>query len=433
MSLPNATAAVSMPANPVVRWDHADLIRRVVDVLDLALRMVRSMADTTAAPVPATRDVSVAGRMREKAVSDTAMLLLCVEPLSTLDDRIRDRFETLAVLLLPHARHDDVLAGMCLDPATARDRSIGHIILSRLGFPDPRVDALLSRSLAMGPNFGPERLPHRLLEQAWLARLWSAVEPPTRRDADLVADSMLGRPIDALGATRHDICSFTRAVMYASDVGRQRIAGLRSPAAIAADADAALALTLDSNDFDLTAEVLMTWPMLGLTWTPAATFAFSIVANLQDTLGFLPGAALGETRYRPFAGDDRARIALETSYHSTYVMGALCAAALAPGREPPAIVRPARYARGATAAVMALIGDDDSSPCWVEPLVALGPDRRDALASLLLTIVLRRARTRGNVKLVQQALEVALAFDLIDGPAPSQAAALLRRVQTMGA
>ncbi len=82
---------------------------------------------------------------------------------------------------------------------------------------------------------------------------------------------------------------------------------------------------------------------------------------------------------------------------------------------------------------MALIGDDGSSPCWVEPLVALAPDQRDALASLLLTIVLRRARTRGNVKLVQQALEVALAFDLIDGPAPSQAAALLRRVQTMGA
>jgi len=177
-----------MPANPVVRWDHADLIRRVVDVLDLALRMVRSMADTTAAPVPATRDLSVAGRMREKAVSDTAMLLLCVEPLSTLDDRIRDRFETLAVLLLPHARHDDVLAGMCLDPATARDRSIGHIILSRLGFPDPRVDALLSRSLAMGPNFGPERLPHRVLEQAWLV----AARPRARESGPMVVLRVLG-------------------------------------------------------------------------------------------------------------------------------------------------------------------------------------------------------------------------------------------------
>jgi hypothetical protein len=431
MSATHTTAAVPMPANPVVRWSHADLTRRVVDVLDLALEMVHSLADTASAPAAATREQGVAGIMREKVVSETAMLLLCVEPLCGQDERIRERFEAIGTLLAPLARCDDVLAGICLDPALARDHAVGHIILSRLGLPDPRVDGLLSRSLAMGPNFGPERLPHRLLEQAWLARLWNTVEPPTRRDADLVADSMLGRPMDALGSTRLDIYAFTHAMMYASDLGRREVVGLRSAAAVVADADAALAFSLDTNDFDLTAEVLMTWPMLGLEWTPAATFAFGILADLQDALGFLPGAALGETRYRPFVAGDRSRIALATSYHTTYVMGFLCAAALAPGREPPAAVRPARHARGATAAVLALMSQEISTPCWMRPLTELPFAQQDAVAQLLLGIILRRARTRGNVKLVQQALQVALAFDLIDGPAPSQAAALLRRTRAM--
>jgi hypothetical protein len=336
-------------------------------------------------------------------------------------------------LLAPLARHDDVIAGICLDPAHARDHAIGHIILSRLGYPDPTVDALLSRSLAMGPNFGPERLPHRLLEQSWLARLWAVVEPPTRRDCDLVADSMLGRPMDALGSTRLDISALTHAVMYASDLGRRDIVGLRSPASIVADADAALAYSLDANDFDLTAEVLMMGPMLGLAWSPAATFAFSILADLQDALGFLPGLVSGETRYQPSTQGDPSRIALATSCHTTYAMGFLCAAALTPGREPPGAVRPARHSRGATAALLALIGGEGPAPCWVTPLKALAADQQDAVAQLLLGIVLRRARARGNVKLVRQALEVALAFDLIDGPAPSQAAALLRRTQSVGA
>ena len=439
MSVTNTRAAVFMPANPATRWDHSDLVRRVVDVLDLAHRMVQSIAETSSAPltatvsatVSATRDVAVAGLMREKVVSETAMLLLCVEPLCRHDERIAERFETIGALLAPLARHDDVIAGICLDPAHARDHSIGHIILSHLGYPDPRVDALLSRTLAMGPNFGPERPPHRVLEQSWLARLWDVVEPPTRRDADLVADSMLGRPMDALGSTRQDIYAFTHAVMYASDLGKREIVGLRSPAAIVADADAALAHSLDANDFDLTAEVLMTWPMLGLAWSPAATFAFGILADLQDALGFLPGLVPSETRYLPSAVHDPSRIALTTSYHSTYVMGFLCAAALAPGREPPATVSPARHSRGVAAALLSLIGSEMRAPCWVAPLRALSASQQDAVAQLLLNILLRRARGRGNVKLVRDALEVALAFDLIDGPAPSQAAALLRRTESV--
>jgi len=142
MTVINTRMAARTSANPVTRWDHADLVQRVVDVLDLALRMVRSVAEPSSSRLAATPDLAV-GLLREKVVSETALLLLCVEPRCGHDVRIRERFETLGALLAPLARHDDVMAAICLDPAQARDHAIGHIILSHLGYPDPRVDALL--------------------------------------------------------------------------------------------------------------------------------------------------------------------------------------------------------------------------------------------------------------------------------------------------
>lgn len=237
--------------------------------------------------------------------------------------------------------------------------------------------------------------------------------------------------MDALGSARLDIYAFTHAVMYASDLGGRRITLPRRSAAIAADADAALAYSLDSNDFDLAAEVLLTWPMLGLAWRPAAIFAFRVLASVEDSIGFLPGLTFDRSRYQALSGDERSRFVLATSYHPAYIMGFLCAVALRHGRCPPAAVPPARRSRGAGAAILRLVNTDGPKPCWREPFCALAPRQQDSVAPLVLATVLRRARTAGNLALVREALEVALAHDLIDGPAPTQAAALLRRGQAL--
>jgi len=404
------------------------LIRRVINALDVARRMVRAIDERASFDAAnGSRTESADGLLRGKVVAETAMFLLCLQPILNLDERIRERVEVLANLLIPLARNSDVLAAICLDPGLAGDHAVAHAILSRLGFPDTDVDELLSVSLSIAPDFGPERLPHRVLEQAWLARVWGVFRPPTRRESTLVASSMLGRPLDALGATRLDIYAFTHALMYASDLGTRRIATTRSKAAIAADADAALAQSLDSNDFDLTAEVIMTWPMLGSRWSATATFAFGIIAEVEDSVGFLPGLTFDSTRYHAHTGDDRSRFALGTSYHTAYVMGYLCAVALREGCAPPAAVPPARRSRGAGAALVRLVTSESPASCWEDPINALAPRQQDAVASLLLTILFRRARIRGDLALVRHALEIALAFNLIDGPAPRQAAALLRR------
>jgi len=359
------------------------------------------------------------------------MLLLCVEPIRSLDQRIREQVDLVAALLVPLARHEDVLGGICLDPGLARDHAIAHAVLSRLGYPDRDVDNLLSESLAMGADFGPERLPHRRLEQQWFARVWRVGERTKHPDSRFITDSMLGRPMDALGATRLDIYAFTHAVMYASDLGRRRIVLPRPARAIAADADVALAFSLDSNDFDLAAEVMLTWPMLGLAWSPASIFAFQLLADVEDDIGFLPGLAFDLDRYQALTDEKRSRFALVTSYHTAYAMGFLCAAALRHGCAPPVTVPPARRSRGAGAALLPLINTNGPAACWRKPFSALSPGQQDSIAPLVLAVLLRRARTKGDLRLIRELLEIALAHDLTDGPGPKQAAALLRRSKAL--
>jgi hypothetical protein len=365
-------------------------------------------------------------------VAETALLLYCVAPIAGLDDRLRERLDTIARLLVPLARHRDVRAAICLEPGLALDHAVGHILLGRLGYAGPEVDRLLAATPATAAGCGPERLPHRRLEQAWLAGLRQEGSLRPRAESRLVAESMLGRPLDVLGSTRLDVYAFTHAVMYASDLGRRRIALPRSRAAIAADALAALAFSLDGDDFDLTAELLLTWPMLRLRWSAAGAFAFSLLTAVEDDHGFLPGSTFDRERYQELPHGERRDYVAATCYHTVYVMAFLCAALLRPGCAPPATVARAGRRRGAGAILLRLADEGDARrPRWRDAVGMLAPVQQDALAPLLLAVLLRRARTRGDLGLIREALAVALAHDLVAAPAPLQAAALLRRSQAL--
>jgi hypothetical protein len=384
------------------------------------------------APDGASTEESVLGLLSEKVVAETAMLLLCAASIQDQVCGVGERVAEISKLIVGHARSDAVLAGICLEPGLARDHALAHTILGRLGFPDAEIDHLLAESLCSGRDFGPERLPHRLLEQEWMARLWDCVADPSTPDPDLPARSMLGKPLDVLASTRDDIYAFTHAVMYASDLGERQPTLHRTAAEIAADADAALAYSLDSNDFDLTAEVLLTWPMLRLPWSAAAAFAFGLLASVEDDRGFLPGLSFDVKQYESLERDGRATYALASSYHTSYIWGFLCAAALRPGCAPPAVVPGSTSSHGNAEAILSL-DTDSGNPIWRGAADRLPGPQRDALATLFLAVLLRRAAKAGDLVRVDRVLRVVLARDLVDGPAPRQAASLLHRSAVLSA
>jgi hypothetical protein len=396
-------------------------------VLDFAAQAVQSLPADGCPEAEGVESRSPLGALCEKVVAETAMLLACASSVQDADDGLRERVGDIAALLVPLARSESILGGVCADPGRAAHCALAHAVLSRLGYTDPLVDRLLLESMALGKQFGAE-LPLDRIEQEWIRRMWGG-GAPARPERGLLGRSILGRQLDVLGCTRFDVYSFTHAIMYATDFGGRRTNLPRPSQVIATDADAALALSLDIDDFDVTAEVTLTWPMLGLAWSPTATFAFGLLTTADDDLGFVPGPAFDPKHFETLAANERSRYALATSYHTTYVMGILCAAALRRRCQPLKYVPSAVSAcsAGSGLALMRLIDRENAEPRWRAAFDALNPGQQDAVGPLVLTILLRRAKDRGDLRAVRTALELALVHSLAKGPAAQHAIALLRR------
>jgi len=410
------------------RWDSHDLAERIVRTLRVAERVLDRSLDLESIDRKRAAFSHGGGSVpAAKIVSETAMLLYCIAPIKDCDPRIGALASTIATRLLPYARHEEVLGAICMEPSLALDHAVPHLILSRLGYPDHATDALLAETLAYGRRFAPERLAHRRLEQEWLTRVWPIGEPGCFSSRRTLAESQLAKPMDVLGAGRLDVYAFTHAAMYASDFGSRAIVLLRSQSSISADAAASLAIALDSSDFDLAAELAMSWPMLRMPWGASGALGLRVLTHVEDSTGFVPGSRFDREYHKTLTGDEREDYELTTSYHTIYVTGFLYAIALKSDCRPPDDVPASRRFRGAGQALLDLLKVSTHAPLWVSLFAAMAPRKQDAVAPFALAALLRRACSNGDVALICEALEIALKCDLADGPAPLQASALIRR------
>jgi hypothetical protein len=432
-------------------WDRGDLARRVRQVLHIAGSALTAAVSQDSPPEspgefktaePKTgrnADRSPNGGRSDvrplvvgKVVAEAAMLLRSAAFLRESDDEIAGAIDGLARRLIPRAREEQVLAALCREPARAFDHAAAHIYLKDLGYPDAHMDRLLAEILQGEDIGGAERLPNHDLERSWLTQIWSGGIGEAASDADLLARTCVARPLDVLGSTTDDLYAFTHVVLYGSDMGRRPVAWPRPTLEIMADAEAALAAAIDAGNFDLAAELLWTWPMLGVKWSPAAAFGFGILAAAQDECGFLPGPGYSADACAGLPDDLRSEHVLRTSYHPTLVMGILCAAALRPGLAPPVAVAPGAASVRAIDAMVPLLDAHARATRWLGSFLNLDAARREQLSEFVLAIVLRRACASQDLELVRKSLDVALQCGLMDGPAVRQALALLRRATLLG-
>ncbi|MFJ9864265.1 DUF6895 family protein [Streptomyces sp. NPDC101165] len=410
-------------------WHPADLERRLTAVLDVALRALEVLAPEgyTDAADPAA-DVPP-----DKVVAETAMLLLAAARSSAGRPALRERVDELARQLGPFARCEQVRARVCLEPSLALTHACAHVCLACAGYADPAYDRLLRAGLAW-PDQEPsrERPPHRELEQQWLQGLMgSPTAPQVPAQRSVVASSMLGRQLDTLSGTRNDAYALTHAVMFATDLGNQRLRLPRTRTAVQADVEFALAISLDQHDYDLAGELLLCWPMLRMPWSPAAAFAFHVLAAVEDEAGFLPTPLVRTERYRALEGTAQRRYALATAYHTVYVMGLLCASALTNRCAPPRTVSPARRHLHEVSDHLLAHLKAAGPRQWLDHALPLSPGRQAALSPLFLAIALHRATTARRLETVRDLVGLAQRADLMAAPAPRQAVQLLLRTSLL--
>jgi hypothetical protein len=334
-----------------------------------------------------------------KIVGETALLLFAITPAARTFPELRRRIAAVATQLIPYARAEALRVGLCMRPALARDYGLAHVCLSAIGYPDAVFDDVYRRSVEVLAAGFRERVPYRIMEQRWIDRVWSGGRGRAPEDARTARNSMLGRSPGALIASREDVYAFTHALLYASDFGQMPTGIPRPKRAILEDAEAALARCLDMEDYDLAGEVLLAWPLLGCRWSASASFAFRVLARVEDEVGFLPAPTTRVDRFHSLGrAEDRRRYVLATAYHTAYVMGVLCAMMLRPGGTRAASGWRAANATSETdyeklrdllrgVAPRSLRTND---PHWLADLDLLPLRERIALSPLLLTVALQR-------------------------------------------
>jgi hypothetical protein len=418
-----ACSAAKKPA-----WDQQDLDRRLCHALDIARQAVERLASNGY-----TDSIEPGNSIRpEKLISETALLLFAASTAGR-HDTVGARIQGVAQLLIPHARGERMLLGVCLEPALAWDYAQAHVCLSRLGYQDAAFDEMLQQSIDSQAKDGRERVPYRMLEQEWVSGNWNSSARRARgRTRPALSNSVLNRTMDVLNGSREDIYAFTHGLMYVRDFNVRPRRLPRGRSVILAEAEAALARCLDEQDYDLGGEVLLAWPLTGRSWNAAAAFGFRVLAAVEDKAGFLPAPNTRLKRLNELQGDDRTNYLLATAYHTAYVMGLLCAVALQQGRTPPAQIPTSGAIAGGASQVLTFLDACDRRAHWRDELQHLSDAERDALAGLLLTIALRQNISRREFGTVRKLLEVGYAMGLADSPASGQAAEMLGRLSVYG-
>jgi hypothetical protein len=196
------------------------------------------------------------------------------------------------------------------------------------------------------------------------------------------------------------------------------------------------------EDYDLCGEVLLAWPLLGSRWSASASFAFRVLARVEDEVGFLPAPTTRLDRYRRLGrAEDRRRYVLATAYHTAYVLGVLCAMMLRPGGT--------RAQCGWRTAGLNSETDYGNLRDLLRGIVPWGPAKDDqhrladldklplrermALSPLLLTVALQRAAKSDDLARLRHLLEIGLRLRIASGPAPREAVRVLRSSTLLGA
>jgi hypothetical protein len=188
---------------------------------------------------------------------------------------------------------------------------------------------------------------------------------------DAVALNSVLSHLDLLWGTREDAYAHTHTFMYFTDFGYSGRLLPRSRSATLAESAGVLARSLLLDDYDLTAEVLMAWPLTSAPWTPAATFGFRVLKDFEDKVGFLPSRNGVPEKFDRLKGSERTKYALAATYHTAYIMGMLCALALRPGNAPPSEIAGPLAPAEVIDELLSIIPDADSP--WQQTFRQLRP------------------------------------------------------------
>jgi hypothetical protein len=180
------------------------------------------------------------------------------------------------------------------------------------------------RSLWDGPStvHPCERVPYRLLDQAWTRSLARGGSDYQLESDGLRLATSFENLDGALLMETGDLYAVTHTVMYLTDFGRPNHLDNRAGNA-SQWIDSLAASRLLMNDLDLAGELAMSGLMLGHDVGTGDLVTMATLSSIFDSLGFVPSPTFRANEYE--ASNAPESYMYFHSYHTTLVYGLLCA------------------------------------------------------------------------------------------------------------
>lgn len=410
-----------------IHWRRDELVERLAATLDHAQQAAHHLLLPSAWNQLDEAAPSIFLN-RAKFVCETSLLLHLASHVPDPPAELSDRIDQIADLLTPFARDHDTVMWMRLRPAMAAELGVAHLCLTALGRPDPDFHAEYCASLtqtSVGPS---ERVAWKDLEAGWHRSLGAPL--PELDLAAATSRTAYNQGQDVICASREAAYAVTHGLIYASNFGADRPVLARPEADLMADLEAMTARCLDEDDFDLGAEVLLSWPFLGAAWSPTATFALQVLAEVTDSFGILPSMTLQSDACADLDPAEQSAYYFRESYHTVYVWGLLMAAILRTERPVPRLIaQPASPGREAIAdRLLELMPPRNREPQWLRVINSATSAERGALVSLIADVGVRRAILGGDFERAHQIVMTFVEADLAPSSMIVQAGEMLTRL-----
>jgi hypothetical protein len=298
--------------------DTAFLAERISYALDFAKRTIQHLiVDGHSAPEDASWYVRP-----EKIIAEAGLLMVYAKA-GESHATVKEALHALYKVLEPLARSKAVLGNICLKPALALDYGCAHICLNYLGYPNALFDEALEQALESGKK--TERTPYRMLEQAWLMKLWK--QSDIQKEVELWSRlGCLNQAPDLFSESTDEVYATTHAAMYLF---------FDQPASvpIAVDAlisslESRLVIYMDKQDYDIAGELLQAWALTGRPFSKQALFSLKCLVEIEKKVGFLPAPNLDLDMIEGREQKEKRTYIYSVNYHTAFVMGLLCGSLL---------------------------------------------------------------------------------------------------------
>lgn len=380
------------------RWERKELLESVNKVLDI----VEKISDSHARVLLPSTEID-----EEVYLLQISQLLLSLQSNAVSYNVLQHRITLIALQLIPQVRSEEILIKIKEGKYSVAAYVLANICLTNLGLPDTGSDEMVNHFLERDVEMNEQSNALRELQFLWLKSQWGNRAFDGSQIEMAIGNTVLNKTIDFTKVSPQDIHAFAEAMIYAAPFVKKHWLFPGGKIALANKAELLIAVCFNTEAYSQLAALVSAWAVIGLPWNPVSSFAFNFLMMLHQH-GIVNESFLNKEQL-PFI------------LH----LGLLCSTCLKHALTPYKKLHVVPFKKGAASKFFSLFSSAETGFTWLNYFASLEEQEQDALAGLLINILLLLNMKQQRFQTVSQLLNLGHVMGIPDNSIAVRAAEML--------